>query len=558
MINPQLQLQSGSYWLKFKHQIGFAHQYLALSENHIRHPDDIIAYHPANLHATSNSADYLIISHADFITGVVPLAQYRSAQGLRVKIVEVQNIYNEFNDGEMSAEAIRDFLAYAYHNWSPPQPTYVLLVGDGVYDFKDYYNNGSRTFIPPFLAEVDPWQGETASENLFVAVSGGDILPDMYIGRLSVNSHLEVSAAVSNILAYEQNPDPGDWNSRLLFVADNADAAGNFPAYADEVVNDYTPANYTADKVYYKVTHTNLTQARQSIIDAINQGRLVVNYIGHASYKQWASEQLFMNSTVNALNNYGKLPLMAPMTCSDGAFHIPVIDGIDRSAIAENMTRAQGKGAIASFSPTGYGVASGHDYLHKGLYTALFYDGITQLGPATTQAKLYLYDNAPVHRDLVETYMLFGDPALRLHTLPADLAITKSVTPAGSVQAGDALTYTLRFINTGQALATHIVITDIMPSAITSATFQSSGAEITLRPGSNFVWDVHDLAPGETGVITISATTAPGQISQIINQAYISTAIRDANTDNNIASVSTYISLMRLFFPIASKNSLVP
>jgi len=88
-------------------------------------------------------------------------------------------VYDEFTYGLRDAHAIRDFLRYAYENWAKPEPTYVLLVGDGHYDLRDYKQSGLRNYIPPYLAVVDPWLGETAADNRYVSVSGEDILPDI-------------------------------------------------------------------------------------------------------------------------------------------------------------------------------------------------------------------------------------------------------------------------------------------------------------------------------------------------------------------------------------------
>ena len=74
--------------------------------------------------------------------------------------------------------------------------------------------------MPPYLVWVDPWQGEVDSSSLLAAVAGDDILPDMAIGRMPVNSAAEMNIVVSKTLAYEQAA-PQDWQHRLMFVADN-------------------------------------------------------------------------------------------------------------------------------------------------------------------------------------------------------------------------------------------------------------------------------------------------------------------------------------------------
>ena len=120
------------------------------------------------------------------------------------------------------------------------------------------------SYIPPYLAPVDPWIGETAADNRYVTLVGADTLPDMMLGRLSVNSAAEASAFVNKIVAYEQNPVPGDWQQQVLAVADNADSAGDFAQMSDDLLACCLPAPYQdqAEKVYYGVTHTTVAEAQ--------------------------------------------------------------------------------------------------------------------------------------------------------------------------------------------------------------------------------------------------------------------------------------------------------
>jgi hypothetical protein len=107
------------------------------------------------------------------------------------------------------------------------------------------------------------------------------------------------------------------------------------------------------------------------------------------------------------------------MTCYDGYYHYPDLPAAGNDALAEVVTRADGRGAVASWSPTGLGVSTGHDYLDRGFFEARFADGRRTLGEATMAGKLKLWTSAS-SLDLLDTYLLFGDPALRLG-IPADV-----------------------------------------------------------------------------------------------------------------------------------------
>ena len=126
--------------------------------------------------------------------------------------------------GGTTAEAIREFVSYAYHYWRAPRLRYVLLLGDATYDFKDYLGTGVENQLPPLLVRTSYlW---TASDPAFAAVHGTDVLPDLAIGRLPASSSSELSSMISKILDYERGAARRD--GLFVLAADNADA----PAFA--------------------------------------------------------------------------------------------------------------------------------------------------------------------------------------------------------------------------------------------------------------------------------------------------------------------------------------
>ena len=366
----------------------------------------------SSLQSTSNGADYIVITHPDFMTAATTLSSFRATQGLRYRTVDVQDVYDEFGYSIVGAASIHDFLAFTYTNWLKPAPSYVVLVGDGNYDPKNYSGFGRVSYMPPYLAPVDPWIVETAADNRYVTLVGIDTLPDMMLGRLSVNSAAEASTFVDKIINYEQNPVPGDWQQQVLAVTDNADDAGNFAQESDDLLACCIKSPYQAQKVYYGVTHTIVADVKAAIQAGINDGKLIVNYIGHASSTFWASESLFTTSDVPLLTNGGKLPMVLAMTCRDGYFIYPNPYSSNTEALAEVVTRAEGRGAVASWSPTGLGVTTGHDYLDHGFINDLFRGTRGTIGQATAAGKLNLWSSGS-SLDLLDTFLLFGDPALR-------------------------------------------------------------------------------------------------------------------------------------------------
>jgi len=348
-------------------------------------------------------ADYLVLAHSDFIPALAPLITLRQSQGLSVGVVDVRAVYDA-HDGRPTPEAIRAYLANAYANWNP-RPTYVLLVGDGTYDPKHYRANSSATFIPPYLADVDPRAGETAADNRYVTLDGGDALPDMLIGRLPVNTLAEAQTVVDKIVQYETRPFPGGWNSNVVFVADNPDTAGDFAAESAALAAAYIASPFTAWPIYYPSPTTPAESFHQDILSRWNSGAGLILFNGHASDLQWAAERLFHRDDAPALSNGPRLPVVAEMTCFTGSFHVP-----DYATLDETLLRHPDGGAVAVWGATGLGVATGHTHLANGFLASLYQQGQAGLGAAALAGKLNLAQSGN-YPDLLDTYMLFGDPA---------------------------------------------------------------------------------------------------------------------------------------------------
>ncbi len=137
----------------------------------------------------------------------------------------------------------------------------------------------------------------------------------------------------------------------------------------------------------------------------------------------------------------------------------------------------------------------------------------------------------------------------------SDLTITKSVIPT-TVTSGDPLTYTLTFSNAGRAVATDVVITDIVPITLTNLTFTHSGATITPTGGTTYSWQVADLLPKVGGVITITGLVSPllTHDSHFTNTALITSTTVDTDTTSNKAKVGLTVNTPRLVM----KKTVIP
>jgi hypothetical protein len=402
-------------------------EYLILTDDRILSPRALL---PAkSVSDPASGADYLIITHPDFQAALAPLAAHRRAQGLRVVTVDVEAVYDQFGDGRMDPEAIRSFLAHAYANWPPPALQYALLVGDATYDPRGYRPDSNPTYLPPYLADVDLKLGETASDNHYADLTG-DPLPELRLGRFPVNTAAEARAVVEKIISYETDPLPGDWNRRLVFGADNRSTAGDHHADADQEYIAYaTPGyGYVGARVYLSETagpphlYTRAQAARDALIAQLDRGALLYTYFGHASWHQEAVLEtdgyapLFHRDHIAQLSNQRRWPVVLHMTCLTARYIHLTSDTLD-----ESLLRTAGVGAVAVWGPSGSSLAWGHRILHRSFYEAVFDDGQAELSVAIHSALLNLYAAGEDYEDLIQTYHLFGDPALELDMTFTDL-----------------------------------------------------------------------------------------------------------------------------------------
>lgn len=382
------------------------HRYLLTAEVAIQAPEQLRL--ATELQSTSG-ADYIILSPAPFVPALADLIALRRSQGLRVAVEDLQAIYDAF-DGRPTPDAIHAYLQNAYSTWNP-RPAYLLLVGDGTFDPKLYRADSKATLLPPYLADVDPWMGETAADNRYALLDGSDdSLPDLLVGRLSVNTLTETQIVVDKIVAYESDPYPGGWNSRVVFVAGAGDEAGDFAADSQALAAAYIRAPFSARPIYFAPPSTTVTETQQAIRTDWNAGAGLLLYNGHSSVRQWDAARLFHRDDVAGLRNGGRLPVVLELTCFTGLFH-----EASGTTLDESLLRAAAGGAVAVWGATGLGVATGHQQLAQGFLAAVFQSQPGTIGAATLAGKLRLVASGASALDLLDTFTLLGDPATPLN-----------------------------------------------------------------------------------------------------------------------------------------------
>jgi hypothetical protein len=384
--------------LSFRAEAG--RKYLAVSADSVLHRE-VRTPRTSHLKSEDSGAEYVVIGPRAFLEAAEPLLAHRRGEGLVTKAVAIEDVYSEFGYGEKTPESIREFLSYAYHHWSEPSLRYVLLLGDATYDPKDYLGTGVENHVPVKMVKTrylwtasDPWLG---------AVNGEDMLPDVAVGRLSAASVEEVKLLVEKILAYESGD--GDPLAPIVLIADNPDVAGNFVADADELASGVLSGE-TIQKIY--LTELGTGGTRSAIMEAFDQGASLMSYMGHGAIHLWANENLFNIWQVDSLSPQSQQPILLTMNCLNGYFHFPYFN-----SLSEELLKAQGKGVIAAFSPTGLSLNDPAHLFHKALLDEIVNGSHQRLGDAVLAGQA-AYAETGAFPELLSIYHLLGDPALRL------------------------------------------------------------------------------------------------------------------------------------------------
>ncbi len=368
-----------------------------------------------------NDAGIIIITYDDWYDLLEPLVemheQYQE-EPLHAVRVKLSDIYDEFSWGVTDPTAIRNFLLYAHTNWrgvsgSLEPPRYVLFVGDGDYDYRNIISNSDDNWMPP-------WESlGVCTDDYYVEFDNTGALLDMLSGRWPVQSPQEVSAIVEKTVNYALTPLYGPWKNTATFVADDEWKDGHcgevFHTNDSEIlINDVLPDYFTFRKLYeilYPFRQSASTSAKpdgtRDLIETINNGTLLINYVGHGNERVWTDEQMFVMDRDNPfIENDRMWPVIVAGTCTWGGYDRP-----NERCFPELLLSGNGVGAIACIAATRFTFVGQNQRLTREFYTEIFQQGIDSrrsLSEALLQTKLLGGDNSLYHT--------LGDPVLRLAT----------------------------------------------------------------------------------------------------------------------------------------------
>lgn len=405
-------------------------EYIAFNPSSALIPANAGRVQNQDLHNTQQT-DYLIITNGILLSQAERLATFhRQKNNLKVTVVAVDKVFNEFSSGAADPVAIRDFVKmYFDKNAGTPanRPKYLLLFGDASFDYKNRIVNNTN-LIPAYESRIylDPLSTYTSDDFFGFLDDNEDVnsglvtnLLDIGIGRVPAKNAGEAKNYVDKVIAYYANESFGAWRNNISFIADDED--NNLHLQDAELVTGTVSANqvFNIQKIYLDAflqesgsAGSRYPAVNETINNRIANGTLVFNFIGHGGAARLAEEVVLDQPMINSWNNSNKLPLFVTATCDFAPYDNPFIN-----SIGENILLRPKTGGIAMMTTTRLVFSFSNRIMNNNyMQFAMQPDAngkYRSLGEAVMAAKNYTYQTSG---DVTNNrkFTLLGDPALTL------------------------------------------------------------------------------------------------------------------------------------------------
>ncbi len=298
-----------------------------------------------NVQNAFQDIDYVIIAPKFLISQAEKLASFhRTNSKLTVKVISLENIYQEFSSGKQDISAIRNCIRYIYQNASSDEKRikYVNLFGDASFDYKNRISNNTN-IVPIYHSLNSTTVGESsfASDDFYALMDAdeGNVISffggiDIAVGRMLISDNAQAEEMVNKVLEYHDVKSYGNWRNNVVLISDDADQSSDASlqsrqnALAD-VISTQKPFlnidkiildSYTQEAA---AGGSRYPKARTDFFDAFEKGALIFNYLGHGGEDGLASERIWEKADGQNLNNQYKYPLFITITCEFSRFEAP-------------------------------------------------------------------------------------------------------------------------------------------------------------------------------------------------------------------------------------------
>lgn len=372
--------------------------------------------------------DMVILTPKEYIAYAEEIAQlHQEIDGMEVAVIDHETVFNEFSSGTPDATAYRRLMKMFFdrEGGTNGKQLYLLLFGKGLYDNRKIGETGKYVKYPTLLTyQHGTGTDERASyttDDYFGFLddnSGQTIAADklrVSVGRLPVQSEQEAQNVVNKLYNYVHNSDKGAWKNQVCVVADDENYAAHMKQAEDICsILENSDAHCFINKIYIdaytaEITSTGRTYptAKKKLFQVLDDGVLVIDYIGHGSTVAWTHENLLNITDIQSMY-LKRLPLFITATCDFGRYDH------ETTSAGEILCLNPDGGGIALITTTRVVYISDNHYINSGIAREIFKKDenleYPRLGDILREAKCNIQQTDSNKLN----YTLLGDPALRL------------------------------------------------------------------------------------------------------------------------------------------------
>ncbi len=434
---------NGANNISFKANMGGIRKYIAVTSDYYIPEIDNTFVASTNLKGTvflnengiQEDIDYLIITPAIFKAQAETLAQInKQYNGLRVKVITLSDIYNEFNTGNQDIGAIRNFIRYVYKNAITTPLKYICFFGDASYDMKSrvtpnhnfvpsYHTFSGYSLISSYIS--DDYFG-MLDDNEGTMLSSDKL--DVAVGRIIASTTTEATQMVTKVRQYYEKESYGKWRNKMVIVSDDVDQAWEkilqqeLDNLADIIVANHPFINMVklhADSFAQQSSAGSelYPELTQSLLNNIELGSLAINYFGHGGEDGLGHERYFQKNHSASVTNICRYNTFITITCEYTRFDNP-----NRLTAGEALYQNPTGGAISLLTTTREIYTFAGIDINERLNKYLF--DYANTGYVSNAEALRLAKNE-ISNDLRRVVFSIGDPALKLAIPKQEVRLTK-------------------------------------------------------------------------------------------------------------------------------------
>ncbi len=353
------------------------------------------------------NADMIVITIPDFMDDLEPYLEFKRTEGWNPIAVSVADIYDEFNWGIHSPLAIKSFLRYANNAWGS-HPEYAVLFGDAISNPQQAKRDTRIENIPTFYMQTYGW-GAAEADYWYSLINGDDYLPDINIGRIPCNDIEDLNTSLTKLINYGSGTNYGAWQNELITIA-GFDAT--FKTQSQSILRNTVPPGFMPTRIFIdRYSEGQIFWGdTDSLVEHWNQGKLLINFLGHGGGAVWADRSLFVRDDINYLDDNTPPAFVTSMTCFTASF--AQTRGLGEVVVSESPA-----GAIGWFGSSGVGWLI-NDYLMVQPLIRRLLEDDKPVGEIINIARMeYFLANSGYNYlkpSMLFQYNYLGDPTTRL------------------------------------------------------------------------------------------------------------------------------------------------